>query len=332
MALKVCIHGVKSFSGLVTFGGRMRPSVEGEEFDIEIYLSGVDNDNQDFITTTSDAIIEPFLACYLSNPDHRVRSVSYRAQPQHESDVAQMLRRIPRKFGLALVPEATNTGPPPANDLLRAAKTAGNTLLTVPPGSSRNEIESSFAGYAKAADLYMSAIRLMKGIPREGISSTLVLQCLSNLLFTCDKIQAVEVGAGILEEGFASSCVRDETIERELRARCLYRAAVIREKAEEPAKAYDTALASWHLQPKEKSIQNLIQRLQPTAVQQVVAVQQGGHISDECVFCMEYIRGGQSFEQRVTALQCGHNFHTGCIEPWVRFWGEGCPFCRSPVA
>lgn len=44
----------------------------------------------------------------------------------------------------------------------------------------------------------------------------------------------------------------------------------------------------------------------------------------ECSICLEELDNGE--KNRV--LQCGHIFHTGCIEPWLKKYFT-CPYCRQ---
>jgi hypothetical protein len=43
----------------------------------------------------------------------------------------------------------------------------------------------------------------------------------------------------------------------------------------------------------------------------------------DCSICLENIDNGE----KIRVLQCGHIFHTGCVEPWVTKYFT-CPYCR----
>ena len=48
---------------------------------------------------------------------------------------------------------------------------------------------------------------------------------------------------------------------------------------------------------------------------------------DSCVICMCDFEDGE----RVTVLPCGHNFHKGCIEPWLIQKSALCPICKKSI-
>lgn len=45
----------------------------------------------------------------------------------------------------------------------------------------------------------------------------------------------------------------------------------------------------------------------------------------ECAVCLEHLVGCAT--RPVRALRCGHCFHTGCVDQWLR-GNPGCPLCR----
>eukprot|EP00808_Paulinella_micropora_P020075 g15441.t1 len=47
----------------------------------------------------------------------------------------------------------------------------------------------------------------------------------------------------------------------------------------------------------------------------------------ECTICLCSLEGKL---QDVTAVRCGHVFHTRCIQSWAGV-GKGCPICRQPM-
>ncbi|KAG0634289.1 hypothetical protein HOY80DRAFT_538042 [Tuber brumale] len=53
---------------------------------------------------------------------------------------------------------------------------------------------------------------------------------------------------------------------------------------------------------------------------------QGGSV--ECVVCLEEYIDGVS---RVMRLPCGHEFHAGCITPWLTTRRRTCPICKGDV-
>ncbi|RPA89554.1 hypothetical protein L873DRAFT_1721302 [Choiromyces venosus 120613-1] len=53
---------------------------------------------------------------------------------------------------------------------------------------------------------------------------------------------------------------------------------------------------------------------------------QGGSV--ECVVCLEEYVDGVS---RVMKLPCGHEFHAGCITPWLTTRRRTCPICKDDV-
>ena len=55
----------------------------------------------------------------------------------------------------------------------------------------------------------------------------------------------------------------------------------------------------------------------------------GSRGGSECSVCLE----GYQDCSRVTVLPCSHNFHTQCIEPWLRQQGMSatCPLCKRIV-
>jgi len=50
--------------------------------------------------------------------------------------------------------------------------------------------------------------------------------------------------------------------------------------------------------------------------------------SSECVVCLEEYVDGIS---RVMKLPCGHEFHVGCITPWLTTRRRTCPICKGDV-
>ncbi|GJN33014.1 hypothetical protein PR202_gb21570 [Eleusine coracana subsp. coracana] len=50
---------------------------------------------------------------------------------------------------------------------------------------------------------------------------------------------------------------------------------------------------------------------------------------DVCAVCLAELRDGAG-ETRRLLHPCGHAFHQGCIDPWLRYHGT-CPLCRAPV-
>merc|ERR1712070_947178 len=48
----------------------------------------------------------------------------------------------------------------------------------------------------------------------------------------------------------------------------------------------------------------------------------------ECVVCLEEYVDGVS---RVMSLPCGHEFHEGCITPWLTTRRRTCPICKGDV-
>jgi len=56
----------------------------------------------------------------------------------------------------------------------------------------------------------------------------------------------------------------------------------------------------------------------------------GGFILDEnsqCTICLSATNN----EEEKTYLDCGHSFHTNCIQPWLRR-SEICPNCRQKIS
>ncbi|KAG9440224.1 hypothetical protein H6P81_020389 [Aristolochia fimbriata] len=49
-------------------------------------------------------------------------------------------------------------------------------------------------------------------------------------------------------------------------------------------------------------------------------------VAEECCICLERFRDGDG----LIHLQCGHRFHSMCLDPWVRTCGD-CPYCRTTI-
>lgn len=52
-----------------------------------------------------------------------------------------------------------------------------------------------------------------------------------------------------------------------------------------------------------------------------------GTLSDNCVICM----GSENGFLGVSQLPCGHQFHSNCIEKWLKQYSVSCPSCRKDV-
>ncbi|CAI8604843.1 unnamed protein product [Vicia faba] len=49
-------------------------------------------------------------------------------------------------------------------------------------------------------------------------------------------------------------------------------------------------------------------------------------ILQDCGICLESFTDGD----RLIHLQCGHKFHSACLDPWIRSCGD-CPYCRRCI-
>lgn len=49
-------------------------------------------------------------------------------------------------------------------------------------------------------------------------------------------------------------------------------------------------------------------------------------ILQDCGICLESFRDGDE----LIHLQCGHKFHSACLDPWIRSCGD-CPYCRRCI-
>ena len=47
----------------------------------------------------------------------------------------------------------------------------------------------------------------------------------------------------------------------------------------------------------------------------------------ECSICLNPVRVTRSSKQ----LECGHLYHSSCIEEWVSAGGDTCPMCRNSM-
>lgn len=52
----------------------------------------------------------------------------------------------------------------------------------------------------------------------------------------------------------------------------------------------------------------------------------GTTTSQECPICLESFCEGDG----LIRLDCGHRFHTMCLQPWVRTCSD-CPYCRADI-
>ncbi|PNW74986.1 hypothetical protein CHLRE_12g501450v5 [Chlamydomonas reinhardtii] len=66
-----------------------------------------------------------------------------------------------------------------------------------------------------------------------------------------------------------------------------------------------------------------------TAAAHTTASGCGGHEGLTCSVCLDQVGDGQM----VTTLPCLHQFHSACINPWLRHKGlhASCPLCKTPV-
>ena len=52
-----------------------------------------------------------------------------------------------------------------------------------------------------------------------------------------------------------------------------------------------------------------------------------GTLTDNCVICM----GSENGFLGISELPCGHQFHSHCIEKWLKNYSVSCPTCRNDV-
>ncbi|KAK2405098.1 RING/U-box superfamily protein [Trifolium repens] len=49
-------------------------------------------------------------------------------------------------------------------------------------------------------------------------------------------------------------------------------------------------------------------------------------VLQDCGICLESFTDGD----KLIHLQCGHKFHSACLDPWIRSCGD-CPYCRRCI-
>lgn len=51
-------------------------------------------------------------------------------------------------------------------------------------------------------------------------------------------------------------------------------------------------------------------------------------VSDRCPICLESQKQGNGVDDNIRVLQCSHQFHAHCIDPWLTACCAQCPLCK----
>jgi len=75
------------------------------------------------------------------------------------------------------------------------------------------------------------------------------------------------------------------------------------------------------------SFQDVRTTLQEDEMDKIKKYKSDKTLEEKCSVCMTYIKT----EQEVSELPCKHEFHSECIEPWLKEYNYKCPICRKEV-
>ena len=75
------------------------------------------------------------------------------------------------------------------------------------------------------------------------------------------------------------------------------------------------------------SFQDVRTTLQEDEMNKIRKYKSDKTLEEKCSVCMTSIKT----EQEVSELPCKHEFHSECIEPWLKDYNYKCPICRQEV-
>ena len=73
--------------------------------------------------------------------------------------------------------------------------------------------------------------------------------------------------------------------------------------------------------------QDVITTLDEEDMKQIKKYKTDKTLEEKCSVCMSNMEK----EEEICELHCGHNYHSDCIEPWLKEYNYKCPICRKEV-
>ena len=73
--------------------------------------------------------------------------------------------------------------------------------------------------------------------------------------------------------------------------------------------------------------QDVITTLDEEDMKQIKKYKTDKTLEEKCSICMSNMEK----EEEICELHCGHNYHSDCIEPWLKEYNYKCPICRKEV-
>jgi hypothetical protein len=77
----------------------------------------------------------------------------------------------------------------------------------------------------------------------------------------------------------------------------------------------------------DNTFEDVIITVDENDIKKLKSIKLQSNIDNNCIICME----NMIKDEIVTELNCGHFFHTECIEPYLKQYNYKCPICRSEV-